>query len=320
MTHASLFPTNEQVAATDGFDDFPEDEMSIDDLKAVLQDTFWGIERGLSADSDTRAEIVELISQLEARNPTPNPNDAIDKLDGNWKLAYTSNSELIAFLALGKLPLVKVGEIYQTIDGASRTVENRIQLSAPFSRTSLTATAAFEVRSPKLLQIEFTEGQIGIPELLTDFEVPSSVDVLGQNVDLTAVKAVLQPLDGPVRSFVSQIGSLLSGAPDLKFPIQSPAPAASWLLTTYLDDQLRISRGDGGSVFVLIKEARESGDIVVYGQSIEDAWQPAVGTNDIVGAVQDEDDETAAVAQAAAAVKGFFDEGDDETSGNGSTI
>ena len=289
--------------------------MSIEDLKAVLQDTFWGTERGLSADSDTRAEIVELISQIEGRNPTPNPNDAIEKLDGTWKLTYTSNSELIALLALSKLPLVTVGEVYQTIDGASRTVENRIQLSAPFSRTSLTAIAEFEVRSPKLLQIEFKEGQIGTPELLADFDIPSSVDILGQSVDLTPVKSLLQPLDGPVRSVVSQIGSLLSGAPDLKFPIQSPAPSASWLLTTYLDDQLWISRGDGGSVFVLVKEAREVTEIVPYGQSSEDAW-PSVTTQAVV--VVGGDDEVA-VAEVAAAVNAVIVEDEEESTNNGSS-
>ena len=30
--------------------------------------------------------------------------------------------------------------------------------------------------------------------------------------------------------------------------------AQSWLLTTYLDEDTRISRGDGGSVFVLVKD------------------------------------------------------------------
>jgi hypothetical protein len=295
--------------------------MSVADLKAALQDTFWGVERGLSADSDTRAEIVELISQLEARNPTPNPNDAIEKLDGDWKLAYTSNSELIALLALGKLPLVSVGDVFQTIDGVSRTVENRIQLSAPFSRTSLTATAAFEVRSPKLLQIEFKEGQIKTPELLTDFQVPTSIDILGQNVDLSPVKTALQPLDGPLRSVVSQIGSLLSGAPDLKFPIQSPAPSTSWLLTTYLDDQLRISRGDGGSVFVLIKEAKEVTDMVMYGQNSEDAWPVAVVPDQVVAAVDGEEassEELAAVAEVTSAVNAVL--ADEEGNNNGSSI
>lgn len=49
--------------------------------------------------------------QLEARNPTPEPNDARELLSGAWRLAYTSNSELIALLALGRLPLVTVGEV-----------------------------------------------------------------------------------------------------------------------------------------------------------------------------------------------------------------
>ena len=242
-----------QAAASDYYDD-PTNDMSIVELKAVLQDTFYGTERGLSADSDTRAEVVELISQLEARNPTPAPTEALELLNGTWKLAYTSNSELVALLALGKLPLVTVGDVYQIIDGSAQSVENRIQLSVPGSRTSLTASASFEVRSPKLLQIEFREGQVGTPELLADFELPSNVELLGQNLDLTPIKSVLQPLDGPLKSAVNQLGQLLAGIPDLKFPIDSPAPSAAWLLTTYLDKDLRISRGDGGSVFVLVKE------------------------------------------------------------------
>jgi PAP_fibrillin len=42
--------------------------------------------------------------------------------------------------------------------------------------------------------------------------------------------------------------------PDLKLPIKSPR-ATTWLLTTYLDETLRISRGDAGSIFVLTKES-----------------------------------------------------------------
>lgn len=35
--------------------------------------------------------------------------------------------------------------------------------------------------------------------------------------------------------------------------------ASMWLLTTYLDDSLRISRDDGGRVFVLLKDAGLAG-------------------------------------------------------------
>jgi hypothetical protein len=50
-----------------------------------------------------------------------------------------------------------------------------------------------------------------------------------------------------------QVSDAISSQPDLQFPIQSPQ-AQTWLLTTYLDDDTRVLRGDGGSVFILVKE------------------------------------------------------------------
>lgn len=56
-------------------------------LKQQLVDSFYGTDRGLKASSDTRAEVVELITQLEAKNPTPSPTDALSLLNGKWILA-----------------------------------------------------------------------------------------------------------------------------------------------------------------------------------------------------------------------------------------
>ena len=44
-------------------------------VQAQLTDSLYGVNRGLDADSELRAEISELISALEARNPTEAPND-----------------------------------------------------------------------------------------------------------------------------------------------------------------------------------------------------------------------------------------------------
>ena len=49
-------------------------------------------------------------------------------LNGEWKLVYTSNSELTALLALSRLPFVAVGDITQTIDGPSMTVTNKVRV------------------------------------------------------------------------------------------------------------------------------------------------------------------------------------------------
>jgi hypothetical protein len=50
-----------------------------------------------------------------------------------------------------------------------------------------------------------------------------------------------------------QVANFIRQQPSLDFPITSDR-AQSWLLMTYLDENLRISRGDGGSVFVLTKQ------------------------------------------------------------------
>jgi len=75
------------------------------------------------------------------------------------------------------------------------------------------------------------------------------VEFLGQKIDLTPFKGILTSVQDTASSVVKTISS----RPPLKIPI-SNSNAQSWLLTTYLDQELRISRGDGGSVFVLIKE------------------------------------------------------------------
>ncbi len=123
-------------------------------FQAALLDSLYGTERGLSARSEVRAEINELISQLEAVNPTPSPTEVgggtkpavaarmpplgltrlrrpmqtvLENLNGDWKLVYTSNSELMTILALSKLPFVEIGDITQKIDAVANTVENKVE-------------------------------------------------------------------------------------------------------------------------------------------------------------------------------------------------
>jgi len=93
------------------------------------------------------------------------------------------------------------------------------------------------------------EGIIGTPQLTDSIVMPENVEFLGQKVDLTPFKGLITS----VQETASSIAKTISSQPPVKFPI-SNSNAESWLLTTYLDEELRISRGDAGSVFVLIKE------------------------------------------------------------------
>ncbi|KAL3625039.1 prolyl aminopeptidase [Castilleja foliolosa] len=227
-----------------------ENPSDIDVLKKQLVDSFYGTNRGLSASSETRAEVVELIAQIEAKNPTPAPTEALTLLDGKWILAYTSFADLFPLLSSGaSLSLVKLEEISQTIDSNNFTVQNSVLFAGPLATTSVSTNAKFEVRSPKRVQIKFDEGVIGTPQLTDSIVLPENVEFLGQNIDLTPFSGLLTSVQDTASSFARTINS----QPPLKFSI-SNSYAESWLLTTYLDDELRISRGDGGSIFVLIKE------------------------------------------------------------------
>ncbi|RRT55570.1 hypothetical protein B296_00034733 [Ensete ventricosum] len=220
------------------------------ELKEKLMDLLYGTDRGLQASSETRAEILELITQLEARNPTPAPTDALALLNGKWILAYTSFSGLFPLLGSVRLPeLVKVDEISQTIDSESFTVQNSVKFSGPLATTSVITNAKFEVRSPKRVQIKFEEGIIGTPQLTDDIVIPDKVEFLGQTIDLSPLNGVISSIQNAAAS----VARTISGQPPLKIPINN-TDAQSWLLTTYLDEELRISRGDAGSVFVLTKQ------------------------------------------------------------------
>ncbi|GFH09991.1 astaxanthin vesicles associated protein [Haematococcus lacustris] len=159
----------------------------------------------------------------------------LEKLDGEWRLMYTSSSALITVLGLKNLPFVTVGDLTQTINVAEQTVENKV--------------ASFEVRSPKRLQLKLERGSIATPELLSDVEIPSSISLLGQAVDLTQLKDALVPLSNSLQGVVSQVNSVINstaGPAGLSVPLQGEN-AQTWQLTTYADDDLRITRGDAVS-------------------------------------------------------------------------
>ncbi|CAA3010310.1 plastoglobulin-1, chloroplastic [Olea europaea var. sylvestris] len=218
------------------------------ELKRALLDTVYGSDFGFRASSEVRAEALELVLQLEASNPTPAPTESPDLLDGSWVLVYTAFSELLPLLAVGSIPLLKVDKIGQEIDTSSLTIENSTTFSSPVATFSFSASAAFEVRSPSRIQVQFKEGKFNPPEIKSSINLPENLDIFGQKINLSPLQ---QSLD-PIQNAVASIGRTISGQPPLKAPIPGER-AKSFLLITYLDKDFRISRGDGG-LFVLVKE------------------------------------------------------------------
>eukprot|EP00262_Sarcandra_glabra_P009483 TRINITY_DN23893_c0_g1_i1.p1 TRINITY_DN23893_c0_g1~~TRINITY_DN23893_c0_g1_i1.p1 ORF type:complete len:410 (+),score=47.25 TRINITY_DN23893_c0_g1_i1:118-1230(+) len=235
-------PGNGSAAAGGAYD-------KLGDLKRCLVDTIDGTEYGIRATAEVRAEIVELINQLEAENPTTAPTQAPSLLDGNWVLLYTAFSELLPLIAAGTVsPLLKLKRICQEIDTGSSTIQNSATFSSPFATFSFSASASFEVRSPSRIQVQFKEGIFNPPEISSTINLPQSIDVFGQKIDLLPVQQSLNP----IQEAAASISRTISGQSPLKIPIPGDR-SQSWLLTTYLDEDLRISRGDGG-LFVLVKQ------------------------------------------------------------------
>ncbi|XP_076906527.1 plastoglobulin-1, chloroplastic-like [Bidens hawaiensis] len=220
----------------------------IDELKRGLVDSVYGTGLGFSASAEERAEIMELVTKLDAVNPTPAPTDALDLLDGNWVLLYTAFSELLPLLAVGTTPLLKVDKICQQIFTSTLTIDNSITFSSPVATFTTTASAEFEVRSPSRIQVQFKEGSFEPPKIKSNVSLPENVDIFGQNVSLSTVQQSLNPL----QEAVANLAGTISGQSPVKIAIPGER-SKSWLLITYLDKDLRISRGDGG-LFVLAKE------------------------------------------------------------------
>lgn len=75
---------NGSAAGVDGGND--DSDEKVEELKRCLVDSVYGTDLGFRASSEVRAEVFELVSQLEAVNPIPVPTDAAEELDGNWVL------------------------------------------------------------------------------------------------------------------------------------------------------------------------------------------------------------------------------------------
>ena len=85
------------------------DSQRVQDIKAEIKALAKGTSNGISASEEVRGNISRLVAELEAANPTPDLTNS-PKLDGSWKLVYTTNEGSSA----GKLgPLV--GEVEQLI-------------------------------------------------------------------------------------------------------------------------------------------------------------------------------------------------------------
>ncbi len=191
--------------------------------KTELLNQIVGKNRGLLATEAEQVSLLSAIAQLEEDNPTPHPLESPELLNGNWRLLYTTSKELLSF---DRFPLLQTGQIYQYLDTENRKVYNIAEIRGiPFLEGIISVVAEFTPVSEKRVNVNFQRSIVGLQRLLK-YEHP-----------------------------VSYIEGIKEGKrfPPLDFPIKQNPDREAWLEVTYLDEELRIGRGNQGSIFLLSK-------------------------------------------------------------------
>lgn len=191
--------------------------------KAELLEAIAGKNRGLLASEIDNARVLSAIQQLEDTNPTKKPLEAKDLLNGDWRLLYTTSKGI---LGLDRFPLFKLGQIYQCIRVSEAKVYNIAEIiGLPMLEGLVSVAASFEPVSDRRVNVIFERSIIGLQRFL-GYKTPAKL--------------------------IQQIESGKKFLP-IDFKIDR-GEQQGWLETTYLDQDMRIGRGNEGNVFVLTKE------------------------------------------------------------------
>ncbi len=190
--------------------------------KIALLNAIAGTNRGLLVSEQQKQSISAAIATLEDLNPTARPVEAADLLEGNWRLLYTTSK---ALLNLDRVPVYKLGQIYQCIRVETTSVYNIAEIyGLPYLEGLVSVAAKFEPVSERRVQVKFQRSIVGLQRLIRYSSPEDFIQQIEAGKKFTA-------LDVPITSDTQQ----------------------GWLDITYIDNDMRIGRGNEGSVFVLSK-------------------------------------------------------------------
>ena len=191
--------------------------------------------RGIIATDNDKQVIASIVARVEDLNPTPEPLSEPELLAGDWRLLYTTSQEL---LGIDKVPLAQLGNIYQCVRPESARIYNIAEIkSLPYCEALVSVVAGFEPASDenaktsgvskRRVNVRFNRGVIGLQRAL-GYQSPEQYI---ETLEATKKINLLQGIDFAINSDRQQ----------------------GWLEVTYLDEDLRIGRGNQGSIFVLTK-------------------------------------------------------------------
>jgi hypothetical protein len=127
--------------------------------KAALLEAIAGKNRGILATDSQRQAVLAAIAQLEDRNPTPRPIEALDLLDGDWRLIYTTSRGI---LGIDQFPFLTLGQVYQCIRAPEAKLYNIAEVvGLPFLEGIISVAARFKPVSERRVDVTFERSLIG---------------------------------------------------------------------------------------------------------------------------------------------------------------
>ncbi|XXG44784.1 hypothetical protein AAC387_Pa02g0045 [Persea americana] len=198
------------------------DSKAVDEIKAALYQAFEGTNRGIfGVQSGKKSEIEGLVKLLESQNPNPDPTENLEKVDGCWKLVYSTISILgTKRTKLGLRDFVALGDFLQFINVAEGKAINVIKFSVRGLKMftgQLVIVASFRIATKSRVDIKYENSSIAPDQLMNIFQ---------KNYDL--LLAVFNP--------------------------------EGWLEISYIDESMRIGRDDKGNIFILVRSETEKAE------------------------------------------------------------
>lgn len=187
------------------------------------------LDRGVAASDDDRAFVGDLIDDLERAADVPRDASLEKALDGEWRLAYSSTfageqpgSQGFTGAPGQGAPGVSLGAVYQRLNAELKTCDNVVCLRSPLPGITGTASLGHEyVVDGRGMKISFTGVTVeSSPFGSMPFKLPSPLDAL------------------PKEARDALVGA---GAQSGSFE------------TTYVDADVRVSRGDRGELRVFVR-------------------------------------------------------------------
>ncbi len=210
--------------------------------KTDLRNEIASKNRGISATATERQAIASMIARLEALNPTPEPLCATALLAGDWRLLYTTSQDL---LGIDRFPLATLGNIYQCIRPEHSRIYNIAELiSAPYLEGLVSVVASFTPTAESAIAGSTDSTAAGVSSSRVNVKFSRAVIGLQRILGYQSPAQYIQKLETADRF------NLLQG---IDFDINAERQQG-WLEITYLDKDLRIGRGNRGSLFVLTKD------------------------------------------------------------------